>query len=761
MSRGLEPAEPEVTELMQIIDQNASRLQRRGQCEALTLTTLRQQEAVEQSLRFTLDLHRELMEHYNARDLEARANPSLGEFIHRHMAMMPPLNWDRPVEPDLPRFDPTAAVPIPGPGGAAKAEEPKAMQHVPQAEQTLLTVLQQGVADAVVSIRELSDRLTEFGEVVSLTMPVLHAHDAQPVDMFSQWFSLMLNHTVPLSIPDRNRPLCRSDNYTQRKTAYMRPVIARHRAVINAISDLFDRLPIDATNRSVEGLAALQRLAIDDIDAHLNELGMVYGLRYTPGSLTEATHLPGLGVPIYQIDINFKPDPSFVNFDHRTPLWRVREQTRLLRGEYNPLPQEILDLLPAEVIESQYPHLASKPGNAGMIAYTQSPVAGQLDRQQVIKAGRYLRQHCPDLTDEQVKQATAVVTASFAAGIHHSRDEKEFERVYRKGPSSCMAYGPNDKGWGKLYVNGEFFHPARVYAHPENDIEIVWLEIGARIGARAVVNTRTKTYPSLYSSDSVAGAGPRLRAYLEGLGYSCDGDALEGQKIRRVSPDCNRNAIICPYIDSGNVGVEVYSDHLIIGGGYEADHATGCLESYNVDNYDWTCDVCDDGYSDDNSCYETNDHGCVCESCISRYYTHAYNPEHDCYTYVDNSEPFYTDRTPHTHERSVWFGDGMGNYVHLSEEHYSDEVADRDYCVMTDDDEYILERDAESLGYFDGNDGEWLRIAEYAVLDDELVKRSEVPDDAERLPLVTDSDYPELPVYQSAQEDESEQDDAA
>src|SRR5690606_5332232 len=128
------------------------------------------------------------------------------------------------------------------------------------------------------------------------------------------------------------------------------------------------------------------------------------------------------------------------------PLWKVRERVRGIHT-YAPLPDALLQVLPPDVMDAQFPHLAIKDGNAGMIAYTASEHAGIVDRQQTIKPGRFIRQHCPELSDEQVKQLAAEVVGALDADIHVSHDPNEFERVYRRGPSSCMAYGPDGKCW--------------------------------------------------------------------------------------------------------------------------------------------------------------------------------------------------------------------------------------------------------------------------------------------------------------------------
>jgi hypothetical protein len=391
-----------------------------------------------------------------------------------------------------------------------------------------------------------------------------------------------------------------------------------------------------------------------------------------------------------------------------------------------------------------------------MIAFTQSATAGMLDRQQTIKPGRFLRQHLPDASDEQIKQFAAACLGALSAGIHHSADADEFARIYMNGPSSCMSYGQHDKKFGGLMVDGEFYHPARVYAHPDNDIEIIWLEVAGRIGARAVVNTANKQYPTLYGSDSVSGAVSRLRGYLDTLGYEEDSYALDGQKLLKMYTD--DGAIVCPYIDAGNRGVNVNDDHLLVGGQYEANHETGCLIDFPGNDSDWYCDHCGDGQEDYDDRHNTADEEQVCTSCASRHYTEAYCADTENSVWVpDNSCDLQTDLSPRNRNGRIYTGDGWGDYRCLSELHYNNNcVAHYEHVTECESGDYVLDIDIDRLGLFTDDNGEACEISEYAVFDDDLVPRSRVPDDAVICTDESDDDYPMLPVYRSVEEEDQE-----
>lgn len=473
-------------------------------------------------------------------------------------------------------------------------------------------------------------------------------------------------------------------------------------------------------------------------------------------------------VPLYRGSLSYVPVPL------DEPLWKVRERCRA-RKTYDPLPRALLDVLPPEVLGSQFPHLAVKEGNAGLIAYTANEHAGIVDRQQTIKPGRYIRQHCPHLSDEQVKQLAAEVVGALDADIHVSHDPEEFERVYRKGPSSCMAYGPDGKDWHVLMVDGAFYHPTRVYAHPENHIRIVWVEQGGRIGARTLINTHTKQYPVIYHSDSVANARRKLEMWLDAHGYTQNDNALRGEKLIRQAVDCDPDSIICPYIDCGNQGVEVYHDHLIVGGPHEADHETGCLEDFKPDLDTSYCDDCGERTPDDDLTTTTNDDQ-VCPACLHNHYQQVYDlSAGQCSYALDGSSNIYelhssANRAAFDYESLVYgtYHDlRCANLVELSGCYYdaTDLVAEEDDCIRDENGDWLLLEDVTEFGLFCDEDDDIARsIERWAVLIEDdggwsLVLRKDL-DDAQhtQVPLYpTDCPYPMLPCYAAVSEDETEE----
>ena len=440
-----------------------------------------------------------------------------------------------------------------------------------------------------------------------------------------------------------------------------------------------------------------------------------------------------------------------------TPLWRIREWARM-QDTYKRLPADVLAALDPEKSTHIFPHLPEKESNAGQVAFTENVAKGCMDRQSVMKAGRFIRRFGYDhLTDENVKQLAASVMAAGNINIHHSRERKDYARVYMEGPSSCMAYGPEAKMFDRLMVNGKFVHPTEVYAHPDNDLELVWLEVNGRIGARTIINTETKRYPRIYASDDVRNANAKLGDYLTELGYIQSDRAMSGQPLLKLSPDDYPNAIICPYIDCDNLGVYVKDDHLLTGGSEEADHETGCLSDYNTRSSCWTCNHCGEDFDEDDDCTIDVYYNRVCSSCIDYDYRYVFDPRQRRLGYAHEDESIFTlhGTVPQGHplrhcddtflERYAYTLVDM-DLVELDDDYYeNDAVAHSSSVTRTEWGRYVLTDELEDHDLFLHPDGIACPTNEWVVIvrpdnSTELVEfdRDEHSDLEEvELPLVT------------------------
>jgi len=595
-------------------------------------------------------------------------------------------------------------------------------------EMTLRTLLEMRIAEQLNAIGVIRQML---GEGIVTILAGDNVYDPANWTSHRQhglnraWLTLQVHHAETITWPDMHSGAISWDNYSHQKRLHLYTPTLVHTAVAEALRDLVEY----ARQLRVEVDPSLYRtvLALPSVPTIEELLPTGVWIRES-----YSTHdLWPYGFSALTLGEGFR-----VGLD--TPIWQVREQQRMLSGVYPPLPDEVSAVLPDEVKQQQVPHLATKAGNAGMIAYTQSPVAGALDRQQVMKAGRYLRQNCPDLSDEQVKQLSALVASRFNADMHITRDPDLVAEIYENGPSSCMAYGPEDKHFGRLIVDSQFFHPARVYIHPDNNIALAYMVYKDRYVARTLVNTERKQFYRVYQSDSMSSARERLTQWLLDQGYTTSHAYLDDEKLLRVSPDDYPNAIICPYIDPDNRGVQVRDNHLIVNGNHSADHETGCLNDYDTNSIDWYCDDCDDGYSDNDDRYPIYDtNACVCENCISEY-TEAYIPAEGYYAYVRDG--IYEDRSEHGRRDYVYMGNGHGDYVILDPGRYSDEVAKNGYVWLPDESEYILARDAESFGIIiDGHEG--FSADDFVELDGELIPIEDLPDEGVTELATPDGNY--------------------
>lgn len=438
--------------------------------------------------------------------------------------------------------------------------------------------------------------------------------------------------------------------------------------------------------------------------------------------------IPGLPAPAIYLD-NWDPNSRF-SVD--TPLWHLRERKRELEGDYLPLPAEALAAIDPVKAQGTFPHLATKQANAGMIAYTASPSAGQMDRQQIIKPGRFFKQYGRDhLTDENIKQLSALIRGAIPFEVKLTHDRQDIRRVYAIGPESCMCKGSERNNKAKFkhtVVNGDWVHPVEVFAHPENDLRLAYVETNdGRIGARVWVNIQSRSYERVYDRNDVRGAKHYLTEWLELEGYHHDGDYIEGQKLLRLNSDMG--GIICPYIDPGNYGVSVHTDHLLATGGEEANHETGHLNEYGPSEYDWHCDDCDEGHHDGDSQYETIDGETIGNCCVDGY-TEVYHLRYRHSVWVadhqrSHYELYETDHLDSGECNWCSYAYPGSNYrlpdhlVVLDSGEYGDNhLAERDNCVLTVDDEWYLEEDMDSDWVFIDELSQWAKKTNCLVLVD-------------------------------------------
>lgn len=678
-------------------------------------------------------------------ELLAEQRRAMGERIHQriqdriaHLTIPGGLVWDEPA-PELPRFAPRNGIPIPPPEAVAIAPIP-VLQDNPSPEPA---AQEPARSPAVQPNAQLAD---------ALTYRTLHERRVQT-------FLNLLPEALSLFKHPKARLISHHVTQSEAGDTHVQARIPGHYPILPYVER--NKAKFDELTRRVEGDGVCLSCSpfdwnTGDATIHLQFTGHAYdprilphlqyltdaGAHLTPSALPEVITLrsgycwgheviPGLPAGVIVLG-DHTPDTSR-KFSLDTPLWHLRERLRELNGDYLPLPAEALAALDPEKAAGTFPHLATKQCNAGMIAYTASPSAGQMDRQQIIKPGRFFKQYGrDDLSDEDVKQLAALIRGAMPFEVKLTHERSEIRRVYAIGPESCMCKGSERNNKAKFqhtYVDGEWVHPVEIFAHPENDLRLLYVETSdGRIGARAWVNIASKTHERIYDRDDVRGARAFLEEWLQSEGYQYEHDYLEGQKLLRLDSDAG--GIICPYIDPGNYGVSIHADHLVAGGSYEANHETGHLSDHDAINYDWECACCGQGHYDDDNSYETLSGDDIGECCVDEY-TEVYHLAYGHSVWVHGRDLDINNlyRTEYLSDSSSvnWCSYVYPGYarslpsdlVVLHDGKYGDrQVAERSDCVLTVADEWMLEEDMDSDWVYVAAEGQWAEKTDCLVLVD-------------------------------------------
>lgn len=284
--------------------------------------------------------------------------------------------------------------------------------------------------------------------------------------------------------------------------------------------------------------------------------------------------------------------------------WREREELRIKRGEYRPMPwlgQSWWHHPTAIAIwKDQYPHPSIE--RPGWLAYTKNAEDGMKDKQTVVRPGAYLKRYFTTIMNhygcserklvEQFMLAYGPIEIKFAA------TEDEIIAVYEHGPQTCM----RDRTWPVL---SGFRNPAQIYA--AGDLQVAYL------GSLEKATARTLVWPEKKIFSRVYGDIARLTSGLERLGYKWG--APIGAKLKRIEAnkvkfDPQRgtpsHCFIAPYIDKknqaggGHLSIMDKGDHLIIcEEGVPGSHHCGLADGYtgqyiprNDEYPTFTCDHC-------------------------------------------------------------------------------------------------------------------------------------------------------------------------
>lgn len=251
------------------------------------------------------------------------------------------------------------------------------------------------------------------------------------------------------------------------------------------------------------------------------------------------------------------------------------------------------------------------------------------------------------------------------------KTEQEWYDAYENGPGSCMS--------GYSFEHS----PVRTYATtshglPDNGLRLFIQYTGELFGddfevqARAIVNTETNEYVRAY--------GNAADAIMRGHGYTRNTECLEGVMLARIPHPTYNGAVLMPYLDSSQCGVdEEGSDAFVIRDDYEygAQESEGYIY---VGTESARCCCCRGRYSTDDM-HETAGDEMVCDGCVEeREFVYVVGREglhnrwsctwsdyHDAYVYDADIEHCSVEGVVHDQEELVYAQDRQVLIEHAEE----------------------------------------------------------------------------------------------
>lgn len=256
-------------------------------------------------------------------------------------------------------------------------------------------------------------------------------------------------------------------------------------------------------------------------------------------------------------------------------VWRKREESRLRDGIYQPLPRWFTEMEFWQ--ESKAPrldHYTHMAKDGVKIAFTESPVKGDMDIQLAMAVSSYLGRYFPNLPGDEISR----IAGQFGVEKYQmkiSMKPDDFERIYSgqnvrsesSGHESCMKYDKDHFGTA--------VHPARVFGG--GDLAIAWIEDPDQpflhVLARANIWPEQKTYIRIYSR--AESFKVKLEAQLRAQGYK-RADNFDGAKLLRIvhATEHGRELLVVPYSDGNHHTATDTGEHLVIARRGDVDLST-------------------------------------------------------------------------------------------------------------------------------------------------------------------------------------------
>lgn len=298
---------------------------------------------------------------------------------------------------------------------------------------------------------------------------------------------------------------------------------------------------------------------------------------------------------------------------------------------------------------------------------TESIYAGDANLRAVrVKLGKYLTAYrgALNLSEVEVKETVERYNGHLASKVGW-----KVEFIEHDDPD----------GWFKVYATkGEFTscmtgkEAVRLYAHDKSELRLAYIESGnGNLVARCIVRDAEEAtgYVRLYGESEDARVF--LKSWLADNGYPKQ-TSLDRCLLPLVDADYGDGDYVCPYIDSGNSSVQMADTATIEGkrylmivecGDYKCENTDGTCSIYDDDDY-YSCSDCGDRTHQDEITYVERRDSDICDDCISRYYTYAYNGRYVGEEYVRNDDiaTWSYDGSEYTQEGLDHFNLALCNY---------------------------------------------------------------------------------------------------
>lgn len=270
----------------------------------------------------------------------------------------------------------------------------------------------------------------------------------------------------------------------------------------------------------------------------------------------------------WQSPASFQPTFQPENHFSPTELACYKARAQALRPRF-PWSSALLPVWNATLI-----HLsANVPGKVAYFANVKNLMENRLTR----TSPEMFLQRTLIYAPEEIKRSWAVeVLGQTLPEIKFvlNTDPDGWERVYDRGPDSCMA--------GSDLV--------RQYAHPKNNLALAYHEDNGRITHRTIVNTAKKTYIRIYGGDDDG----YFATALARQGYKHSYDTLKDELLNAryvTCAYCDNDVLVGPYLDGNFQELRLVNKH--------EGHITNYGDSlYNGDEPHCGCDSEDDDEED-------------------------------------------------------------------------------------------------------------------------------------------------------------------